>query len=1122
MSLRPLLFVGIGGTGGKVLGAARHYLLRQLRDKGVDDLPAAWQMIHIDVPSVRDSDEEGMPFSLPEDQYYALTQDDHEYPVLHESIRTRALNEPEGRRFSAWDSWAPAPPAAVPGNVSDGAGQLRGIGRVALLSQLNGLAHSLGSASLQPRGHSNLQDLDELCEPLDLALGQREGPEVFVVGSLSGGSGSGMVVDVCDILRAQGYRPILLAFTPEVFVGTPAEHDGGLAPNTFLALSELLNAAWRTQPDDMPVSRSLHYRAAQVANPRTAGGPAALALVGRSNRHHQLGDGPQVFRTTGRMLASLATDPSLLTSLINFVLTNADGARATSDRLGLRVPDANDGSPVTRGLGFATISVGREFFADYARFRLLRHCAERLLEAHLLDTDANTSKTADQLKQDAVENSFATFLRELQLNESGYDAMTGMPHDDVLNAVSTRNTDAGNARIADFSRSVQQAIIDLSKPGLFGRSIPTRDATRVAAQWVKDATEPGERGMLRPAVAQSHALIEEYRPVLSQRLAEMIPASVADRGLPVTIELLARTRAQLRTATAELTTSADEILTSARSLTSDLNAGLGINKESFRDNDHDRIALIVATAADALASHILASEHRLAAVLCEQIRTGLLGPWQKALESALTELALEVRPQSAPEKQPINHWPRRTGIPNHFRPSKVEFLLDDIEQFPQDFERVVSRRFPDVDESDPNIGLIRQHSVNEAVRMILMGEELTPTGTIQVSSYEREWVPDLGDTYAPQAAAVSTQFRQAQLMSRIQQWLHYPQSSTLRYLTTTMGDYLTAADDPTNTALAQTRQKSLVTQFDSWLRAAEPLVAIDGGLLASVHGATTLAVTPILSTLNVPSTLPELRQQLTGRFNAVFPSQAAPEFDDVPAPGASAFTFSTSFHPVVCASVMGPMAKGDTFNWEYRRTRPLPELVPLTPSARRRITLGWYAGRLLGKAELSGSDDSTRVRVRTDDVWNTVNLKGLRAPRPAVEYDVPGRILESVLLAMLDVYRQGSLAPLQPVNALLELGTACAQPGGPISRWVRHGVALDPSEDVRRLSAAATAAERSELVSQAVAAFKEGIEYMVGQAKQEKPPASWGWVTREILDDVEWAIGTIQDSARVLPVPPQA
>lgn len=1124
MSLRPLLLIGVGGTGGKVLGATRQYLLRHLHEQGVDRLPDAWQLLHIDIPAVRDSQERGLPFSLPAGDYSGLMTESADYTSEYAGVTARLRTEARERVVQAWDCWAPVPPGHVPGRISQGAGQLRAVGRVGALSRLSTLQLRIETAIRQLTNQTNLQQLDELASTLRLPPATRGSYEVFVVGSICGGSGSGMLVDVCDLLQANGVRnPVVLAYTPEVFDGTAADDDDGLGPNTYLALSELLNAAWRREPEEMPISRDVHYHAAGVANPRSSGGPGFLALVGRSNEHHQLAGGPEVFRTTGRMLSGMFLDPELLTNLLNFVSVNGASAQVVPDALELRPPHTSHGASFTRALGYSTLSVGREFFGEYARFRLLRHCAEQLLDAHLKDADPHVHKTADQLKQEAVQRAVATFHRELELNELGYDPATGQPHDDVFNAVTIQTTEAGKAMLAEFAHAVQQLVRDRSRPGLWGRSIPTRDAGAAAAQHVRDVTGPGQANQTQRAEELAHQRVEEYRRRLRDKLADQVPRSAAVRGLPVTIELLARVRAQLVAAAKELTNQAEERRSDARSRLSDLEAGFGVNRDSFRESDHAMVAYFVDAAQESLASYLRAQEMVLAARLCREIARGLIEPWARALQDAHDSLVHEVRPDGPVHLQPISHWPASTGVPAHYRPSPVEFTLDDVDAFPSEFERVVALRFPYGDEEERDVERARRESVNEAVRQILIGENIAPEGPVAVASYAYDWIPDLGGVAEPRPATVVARFSQTDLADRIQAWLRYPQSSTLTYLDATIGQHLTVRDDPYNTTLQKKRHARMASAFSEWLRASAPLLAFNSSLLAEVHSTPELGTTPVLGGIPVPNTLGELRRELEGRFRQTFRAEPLPNFDVPDMAGVSAFSFSAPFHPVTSTSVMKPLVSRNSIAWQFRRARPLSETVPLTVEARRDLVLGWFAGRLLGVAELSGTEQQTRARVLVDDRWVELDLSGLRPARPGRQYDAPGRVVESLLLALIESHRTSSLAPVRPFSRLISLGAACADPYGPVTTWVNAGAALPTSADALRLSEATTSEARSDVLRQRVQALQASFRHLLTvSAADAKPELAWGWVTREIAHDVEWALQRLEDAAAVPTDVPQA
>jgi hypothetical protein len=60
--LRPILFIGLGGAGGKTLRAIKQQLHQDLTAKGYNaGIPIAWQFLHIDTPTVQD----GATFTAP-------------------------------------------------------------------------------------------------------------------------------------------------------------------------------------------------------------------------------------------------------------------------------------------------------------------------------------------------------------------------------------------------------------------------------------------------------------------------------------------------------------------------------------------------------------------------------------------------------------------------------------------------------------------------------------------------------------------------------------------------------------------------------------------------------------------------------------------------------------------------------------------------------------------------------------------------------------------------------------------------------------------------------------------------------------------------------------------------
>ena len=71
---------------------------------------------------------------------------------------------------------------------------------------------------------------------------------VFIISSLAGGSGAGLLMEVCDIIRALddslGEETFAILYTPEVFESLASGSIGGVQPNALAAVSEVLNGYW--------------------------------------------------------------------------------------------------------------------------------------------------------------------------------------------------------------------------------------------------------------------------------------------------------------------------------------------------------------------------------------------------------------------------------------------------------------------------------------------------------------------------------------------------------------------------------------------------------------------------------------------------------------------------------------------------------------------------------------------------------------------------------------------------------------------------------------------------------------------------------------------------------------
>ena len=211
--VRKSLVIGLGGTGrDAVLHAKRH--CREV----YGEVPPTTRFLVIDTTSADDLQLEDRDVALDRHEFLPLTVRNPETLVRYNDD------------IKAW-----FPSDVSPRAVTAGAGQIRALGRLALhanskvLASLNGLVNEINAWETVRQGKFELFD---------------EGKTLFVsvVGSLAGGTGSGIFLDMAFLLRAcdnMKQSDVLTAYLllPGAFVGKPATRN--VEPNSYAALREL-------------------------------------------------------------------------------------------------------------------------------------------------------------------------------------------------------------------------------------------------------------------------------------------------------------------------------------------------------------------------------------------------------------------------------------------------------------------------------------------------------------------------------------------------------------------------------------------------------------------------------------------------------------------------------------------------------------------------------------------------------------------------------------------------------------------------------------------------------------------------------------------------------------------
>lgn len=1036
--LRPLLIVGVGGSGGKTVRRLRQSLQRQLRrvPGWTGDIPEAWQLVWIDWLASQGSDGDSSPL-LPSEDYLGLWPNGvpswgGTYPKLLNSL-------PSGEHAEMLAGWFDPELQVTP----MGGGQARAAGRNLGAIEVKTITQRMGQWHARMTSDSATAELASLERCLGIpSEGKREAPMAIVISSLAGGTGAGLFMEVLTAMHAvdQAYAAAggtaTMLYTADVFGALNANLIEQVASNGLAAAMEVTSGV---------LSRS---RSTQSANMLSSlgvlPGDGKFActynfLIGSKNASGvTFNDQNEVYQAVGECLSTLVLNDSMLENLVKFSLLAAFTMVANVDNTRLKDPADNTQTFPFSGIGVAKVAIGTDRLGDYAAQVLTRDIVEQLMWPTYLPDDGH--KVPDQERvNESANNNFPRFLERSGLNEIN-------PANDVLLALAGSNPVVMPNQPFDliYSRDeVQSAaqwadavVTHAPKPEMNGAEWQQTFQT----YWVTQRLAP-----LSTAEAELWSSAQSWTTSIQDTLTNLVAQTAIDLGLDVADQLITRLLGQIESARSELEIEASELAAWSDGQLNEALRQLSVGKAKMTATD-GAVLQGIASFNNGILFACAAKRHEVAAALMEDLAANLLGPLQVTIQTWRVRLgaALATRILLTGQENPWPVMPRfGRPTPTQFLPGPVEKLLIDPATFENEVRQAIQDGLPEDDKKSWQI-LARQRAG--------LGLDLaTGDGSQTLLVRTANWVPRLAQAQRtqgpPTKASFVVPYEHVSLMEGsetwqgIEAWLSSDDSAQLgKLLKIDLHTYVNSGDPKTRLA----REQALQSAFTAATLAAAPLVSIKQAVANAVHATPGNEFSANVSPIPFPPGDP-LFEPLKTQLVSSGLAQAANADGLFKTRSVDNITFLTSnanaMQAVVFDNVMAPAASDwqrrkanqqlrEIF-WRWRRARPLAESLPI---ARERLPLlirGWFVADLLGQLRLE-FDRSVGPKIEiwcADKGWKSFPVPLLSRspglPRPSrsgENFEYLAAVLKSMSLALLDVYQSASIEPLAPYHRLLDLG----------------------------------------------------------------------------------------------------
>ena len=1017
--IRPLLIIGVGGSGGKTIRAMKQELIRILESSGYSgEIPDAWQFLHID--TIRDGESFPAPM-LANEEIHCVVPPGAKYVDILRSITARCSQQEQQSLLAGWgfpapDIWDVENDPVILAGKARFEFSKRAPNRLLLLTDSAKTLKRLQNSISKMQSPTALSELATVARYLGARILAPSGPEVLIFSSLGGAAGSGMFFDIAELLKRSTsqswvHNSTSFLYTPEVFEGIGIASVSGIAKNTFGAFNELIASRWV----GLSAQTELLYSKMGLVASNTLGqsefGCRTNILIGAENTTTGIDIRvgaenygiEQVFLTTGQAIAGIVSNGDTSNNLFNRMITTIWSCRLAIDISGLAPEASNVQNPsmTASAIGFGKLSSGVEHIVDYVADALTKRQVEKLLWPELTPALLKGGISVPELIQEKADEIWPKFLLDSGLDERESE-------NQIIDAL-----------LPDQSQErIKQFVIGIIKKNISATPRPLAEFSKaIWAEW-----ETQRDTILWTFKSEIRSKAQEWVPSIQEQLRDQISHELTLNGYAVLTNLTECLEAELR----------DHVMPKLlRDHVEFSNAVCGFDQKAFNKRVTDILdglttvstqngpffQKLSASFARVLEFQINSYVNALAASLVEDVLSFLVTPLKEQLKDSRLTLQIIQKANVLPDgsKNPYLNYPDWASgvVPNRYKPKILERILIDPEEFESIYEFYASKDFQGAPAFQRSVG-----SALLGKKMNPMPGDVNPQTLITVSS---PWITSVRDAQGTSVVAVSKSewnFHTdiAELSKRNRRWLKQKESAFGKLVNISIRDFIGTASE--NPQIRDQREVSFVKEFEAMLNIARPLVKLNANALRHILGVNdgNPANGVLLESSRIPfdfnSRIGQACSQVLQQFgyNPADPSFEHDWFD----PGSketSMIAVSAIQNPLpvwAFASLTEPileeLAKSNNHTqtwvqfWDGRRSRPLVEAVPFETEIRRSIITGWFLAGLFGLRKI----ENLKVG-RSLKIWNPTleTPEWSRFPSPLLNSHPEDMKRESWLLPQL-------------------------------------------------------------------------------------------------------------------------